>query len=432
MADSIDQLQDFIEAIISQESGGNPTITNKDSGAYGLFQFMRSTYVGAARQAGIATTWPPSEANQRAVAAHLMTQYFEQTGSWRKVAQFWYAGPGSASYSEAALSRRQGGGKYPSINDYSAAVVAKMDGVVEGTSSTPTGSPATPAEIEQLVREKYPEYSFLLNDPQIREILMEAADPARGLDDTTLLSRIRATDWYQKNAQSARQWETLVNTDPATAADRVDKALLELRRRATQMGVTATDEELRALAERSLKYGYGEIELTQELADLMLGDAPAGATYSTLTQMRAMAKSYMVNVSEDELLRWAQGIVSGDAVIDDFQKSLTEMARAKFNGNAQMVGMIDAGMSPESFFADHKAMLAREWDLTPQQIDLLDPKWAGVLQTKDDKGVLRPMDLNEARKYARSQEGWDKTSVGRETTSNSILELLSKFGEIKV
>ena len=105
VGDALDGLGAFMAAIRKKESGGNYNAVNPDSGARGAYQFMRSTFRGAAREAGLnPDDW--SSENQDAVARHLMTKYYKQTGSWRKVAQFWYAGPGSASYSQRALSRR--------------------------------------------------------------------------------------------------------------------------------------------------------------------------------------------------------------------------------------------------------------------------------------------------------------------------------------
>jgi hypothetical protein len=86
-------------------------------------------------------------------------------------------------------------------------------------------------------------------------------------------------------------------------------------------------------------------------------------------------------------------------------------------------------MSPANFFADHVNMIASEWDLSPAQVDLLDTKWQGVLQTADG-GKVRPMTLAEARKQVRSMSGWDKTSQGRKAVADNVTTLLEKFGKV--
>jgi hypothetical protein len=435
MADSADQINEFMAAIRQKESGGNYTVVNRDSGAYGAYQFLKGTFVGAAKLAGVSTAWPPSKEAQDAAARALMLQYFGKTKQWGMVARFWYAGPGSIKYSDAALNRKQGGGKYPSINDYSNAILsamgsADMSGLGGGAGAGgTTGSPASPEAIEETVRLEYPEYAWLLDNPEVRDILLEAVDPERGMDDATFQSRIRQTQWWQTNGSAARQWESLRQTDPAQAARALATRKAELRSRATQLGVTASEMEIEQLADRSIRYNLTDSEMNVAFAELMAGDAPAGATASTMTQLKSAARQFMVNVTDDELVRWARGIVTGQTTIDDYQKSLQELAKAKFSGNEQLTAMIDSGMSPANFFADHVNMIASEWDLSPTQVDLLDTKWQGVLQTADG-GKVRPMTLSETRKQVRSMSGWDKTSQGRKMVADNVTTLLEKFGKV--
>lgn len=429
MADSLEGLEAFMTAIISQESGGNSTARNPDSGAYGLFQFMPATYRNAAKLAGVSAAWPPSEENQRAAARALMTSYFNRFGNWRDVAISWYGGPGAVSYSTNALNRRQGGGKYPSINDYADKIIGRMDNADGGP---PQPSPLSVDEIEQEVREQYPEYAWLLNDPEVRDILLEAADPQRGLDDATFTSRIRNTKWYQTSTPAMRQWETLLSQDPAKAKRQQEIRVQDLTRRAREMGIQMTRGDVEQMAERSLRYGWTNTEIMDAFAEQMAGDAPAGVVRTTMSDLRRLAGMYMVNASDSELVKWAQEITLGRRTLDEYTAGLQDLAKAKFNGNSQLVSMIDQGMSPDAFFADHKSMIAGEWGLSPTQVDLRDERWQGVLQTKGDDGVIRPMSLEEARRYARSQDGWDKTERGRAAVSEAALGLLTMFGEVRV
>lgn len=126
-AGSGSELDAFMNAIMGQESGGDPNVVNADSGAQGLFQIMPDNWVPWAREAG-ADPNDRSAANQRKVAASKMMAYYKQFGNWRDVAIAWYGGPGAVAYSNKDAS--QGG--YPSINAYADQAMAKFNSLKGG------------------------------------------------------------------------------------------------------------------------------------------------------------------------------------------------------------------------------------------------------------------------------------------------------------
>jgi hypothetical protein len=263
----------------------------------------------------------------------------------------------------------------------------------------------------------------------VKKILLEAVNPEGGFDDAAFTARIRQTQWWQTNGSAARSWTGLKQTDPAQAQRQLSATTASLRQRAMQLGANVTEAELAALAERQIKFALTDAEMSTEFARLMADDTEArGAVASTMTQLRATARAYLVNLDENEITRWARGIASGTASADDFTGSLQQLAKAKFSGNEQLTKMIDSGMAPSSFFADYQRMIASEWDMSPEQVDLTDPRWASVLQTADG-GKIRPMTLAESRKHIRSMEGWDQTAPGKAKIASSMTTLMSKLGK---
>jgi hypothetical protein len=124
-----DDLKRFMNAISAQESGGNPNVVNKDSGAHGQFQIMPANWGPWSREAGLGKNAPRTQANQNRVARYKMAQYYKQFGSWEAVAVAWYAGPGRAAAwkkdpGSKFFSRKQG--KYPSINAYVGQAMRRM------------------------------------------------------------------------------------------------------------------------------------------------------------------------------------------------------------------------------------------------------------------------------------------------------------------
>lgn len=427
---SIGEIDAFMKALARQESGDYTAWNGSGSGAYGKYQMIRGTFLQGARLAGVSTAWPPGPEAQEAAARALVERYFSKYGDWRQVSAAWYAGEGWAdknNWSQGRQNQSYAGDSYPSIANYANSVVAGMD----GADIDATGSPPSEEDLMEEIRADYPEYAFLLDDPEIRAILLEAVDPLGGLDDAKFMARIRETEWYQTTGRTARSWEWFKQSDPASAKRRFDQEYLSIVRQAQGMGVRASDQELRELTERALKFGFTPQELSAEFARLLIGDEPAGRVASVLTELRGMASGYLTPVSEQELVRWAQGIVTGSRSFDDYEKLLRDLAKAKFVGNEQLTKIIDQGVSPDAFFSSHRQMLADEWGLAPDQVDLNDDRWAGIISSKNDQGVFAPMSVDEARKYSRSVEGWDQTKRGQDAIASVGLNLLRKWGLVK-
>lgn len=127
------ELDRFMGAVSGQESGGDYSAVNASSGAAGKYQVMPSNWGPWAEEAGLGRGAPRTPENQEIVVRHKMAQYYAQFGDWGAVAVSWYAGPSAAAAwlknpQADRFNRRQGGGKYPSVNEYVRQVLGRMSG----------------------------------------------------------------------------------------------------------------------------------------------------------------------------------------------------------------------------------------------------------------------------------------------------------------
>lgn len=300
-------------------------------------------------------------------------------------------------------------------------------GSVEG-GETP---PPLLSEVELMVRQRYPDWAWALDNDEIRDILLEATDPTRGMDDATFMSKIRATDWWQSTEATQREWDARSAMDPATAQREIEKLATELGRRATQLGSTMGEADLTKLAENVLRFGLTEAEINDSLAAHFDSADPRGDVAANLRQARALARSYMVNVDDGELLKWAEQVAVGTASADDLQERVMDLARAKFGMNDHLSKLIDSGVAPATYFSEHQRLVAQELDMSPDQVDLMDPKFARVLSSALD-GTVRSMDLEETRQHIRtsSEFDWQSTSTGRRRIAETTQGLLQAFGKV--
>lgn len=136
-----DAVGEFMAAISGQESGGNYSAENTDSGAAGAFQIMPENWPSWAEAAGLGADAPMTQENQNKVARHKMSEYYQQFGNWRDVAIAWYGGPGAVDYSEEAKNRKQyfNGNEYPSINEYADSVMERLEKIQAENRSADAG-----------------------------------------------------------------------------------------------------------------------------------------------------------------------------------------------------------------------------------------------------------------------------------------------------
>lgn len=118
-------IDQFISALIGQESGGNANAVNADSGAMGLGQIMPENWGPWAAEAGVNPA-DFSPANQMKVIRHKIAQYYETYGNWRDVAIAWYGGAGGVQRVRAGGGYGDEAG-YPSLRAYADSVLSKMN-----------------------------------------------------------------------------------------------------------------------------------------------------------------------------------------------------------------------------------------------------------------------------------------------------------------
>jgi len=93
-------IQEFMEAIGQQESGGNyESPQHMDNGLWnmgGKYQILASNWPSWAADAGLGSDAPYTKENQDIVARYKMNELYAQYGDWRLVAAAWNGGAGGA------------------------------------------------------------------------------------------------------------------------------------------------------------------------------------------------------------------------------------------------------------------------------------------------------------------------------------------------
>lgn len=292
---------------------------------------------------------------------------------------------------------------------------------------------ASPEQIEAYIRENYPQAAGFLDVPEIRAKLIEAA---RGQwTGTKLQAEIQATTWWRTNGEAARQYFALKGTDPAQLKALVDAKVAELEPQLAQLGITkglnGAPADVQAFAEEVIKYGWSPDEVRARLASLLQhtsereGLTQGSAPDITADELMRIARTeFFVPISRMDAERWAVDIYAGRKTEEALRDYLANMAEARFPG------IKEQGFTPGDYMAPIRNIIADTLEMAPESVDLLDRRWAEVLQYQGPDGKLRPMSLAEAERYARSRPEYQQTK-GAKAEAASMAETLAKtFGAV--
>lgn len=297
----------------------------------------------------------------------------------------------------------------------------------------------TPEEIDAYVRATYGYLAGYLQDPEIGPILRQAA--TEGWDENRLMGAVSGTSWYQNTTKNARQFDALKNMDPATWQQQVNNQLELIRRQAKMLGLTISGRiELGEfgsydrdyyMAVQSLREGWDP----QKLATAIFNEGAfrpdqaqqTGQIKTTASKIKSLASEYMLTVSDATANQYAQQIILGQLDEGAVATIFADQAKGRF---PSLADQIDKGIRPAQFFDSYQQQIAAMLEIDPDQVDLMSPKWAKIIDNQRSDGTRSPMTLSETMDYVRSTPEWDRTDNAMKDAAYAA-ELLGKtFGKV--
>ena len=301
--------------------------------------------------------------------------------------------------------------------------------------------PVTPDEQDSYVREHYGFMAGYLSDPELGPILHQAA--AEGWTSQRLQGALMNTNYWKTSSASIRTWDAQANTDPASAREKVAQLTQTLKAQAQRLGLNISgsvdlgqyggvQDRLAIFAARALREGWSQEMITDglfhEAAFDPTKDPGAGQIAATRDAIKKVAGQYMLDVSDPTATQWAADILDNKQTLEGVTSLFKQQAKGRY---ASLAPQIDQGFTPEQFFDSYKQGIAKELEIDPTMVNMMDPKWSQIVDYSDPKtGSTRPMTLSEAQAYVRSQPEWQSTK-GAQTLAANVGDLIGKtFGKL--
>lgn len=279
-----------------------------------------------------------------------------------------------------------------------------------------------------------PALAAYLGDPEVGAIIREAA--TLGYTEERLWGALEGTDWYRQHTQGALDWEELNYRRPAEADQQRRERFAKVSDQASRMGLTIDPMSLHDIVEDSLRFGWSETMLNDVLGSWIgegVEDGEQGGTVGvTGADLRAKARAWHVTVSDEEVEDLAGRIARGEMTPEAADLLFRQRAKARYS-YGDLPGQIDAGVTPEDYFAEHKHAISRLLGMSVTQIDFLDPKWRGVVDHVDAAGNRRPRTVAEAEDLIRTDDrfGYERTDQARAKAATLARDLREAFGGVR-
>jgi hypothetical protein len=290
---------------------------------------------------------------------------------------------------------------------------------------------ALSAETRRRIREEFPAFAYLLNEPDVANVLGQAVE--QGWDIGKLQANLYRTSWWRRHSETSRNWSTLVATDPAEAGRRRQEMISRVSNEARRLGVKSRGMDLYSIMETALKRGYTDAQITQAIAQLgrRRGFAKAGALRANIDDLRALGKQYAINLSAPSLQNWAIAMATGRLDEDGMRAYIKGKAVQSLDPSGKNEVLrrgLNMGLTVRDVYSGVIETVANELEVDDSRVDLSDNYWGKLVRFRDEEGVSRPMNETEAIQWARGQTAWQATNTAKEHYSGLANAITTKWG----
>lgn len=283
---------------------------------------------------------------------------------------------------------------------------------------------------ETTVRQKYGYLAAFLDNPEIGPLLRQAA--SEGWTQERLQGALYNTNWWRTTSASAREWQALNSTDPAEAGAQRKKMVGQITGLLSQNGVLGNYSQSRIaqMAEDALRTGASGDEIARMvLADLHFdpNKPNEGGIGGSMMKVKDIAASYFQPVSDEVAFNFARDIATGMKTMDAVQVHFRNLAKSRYPA---LGDELDSGTTLKQYFEPYIQQTAQLLEVSPDAVDLTEPRFNKMIENVDEAGVRRPMTLSESATYIRNTNEYAHTARANGEAAAFGEQLLQKFGKV--
>jgi len=286
------------------------------------------------------------------------------------------------------------------------------------------GPGATRAQVEEYVRNNYGYLGAFMDVPEVGSILYNAA--VNGWSEGKLKGALYQTSWWKNTSAAQRTWQQLVAEDPAEARRQVAQNAATINDRARSLGLGMSAGQISSIASMATANGWNDSQRIDYLIGQVNWSTLQGGDLTAMRDdVKAIGSNYLTTVSEQTAQNYAMRMASGELTQEGVASIMRNQAKARFGYLAEE---IDQGISVKDYFMPIRDTIARELGLNAEAVDMMDPKWLGMMETKGDDGKVRAATLNEAMLSARKRPEFAGSQKAQEMGTQLTGVIADMFG----
>lgn len=312
-----------------------------------------------------------------------------------------------------------------------------------GVGNLPGSSSATAVGADAIlqVENQFPDLAWMLNVPDLAGVIVGMAQ--QGVTDTAkVTAALEATGWWQTHSQSVRQWIQEVETDPAQAQADMAAKKSDLNATLSQMGLHPSGQQLDLLASQALAMGWTTQETKDNIAQNITSNpdgsfnfnyagvttkATGGSLGYSVDQVQAEAAKYLVPISGSTAQSFATALAQGTMDMQGVDAYMQQQAQSLY---PSIAGAIKNGVTPADYVTPYKEVAAQLLGVSPNAINMMDPKWQRPLSTPGPDGKPVAMSLYDWQQTLMKdpQYGYTNSVNAKDRASSMAAGLAEMFG----
>jgi hypothetical protein len=238
---------------------------------------------------------------------------------------------------------------------------------------------------------------------------------------------VQDSRWWKVNSDQVKQNAILKATKPGEYNAQRNAMIAKIRTLAKGMGVGLTEGAhgtLANLVNHAMALGWDDTTLQQNIGHYYtfrggMSTGQAGALQQQLRQIRA---DYGLGNSDQMDAHHVHAILMGTESVDSFRAAAEQSALSRYPGFAQQ---LREGQTMAQIADPYIQTIAQTLEMSPSDVDMMDPSVQKALQAKDQHGNNVPMTLWQVADMMRQDPRYDHTKQA----VNDAYSMINQIGK---
>lgn len=195
---------------------------------------------------------------------------------------------------------------------------------------------------------------------------------------------------------------------------------------AGQYGIPFSTEQISTLAAIAQKENWSSAQIVDELTkNVDWFKLNSGTLKTSYEEFKTIGRQFLVNLSDASAQDWALRVAKGELSEETVMQNIKEAAKI---ANPWLASYIDQGLNPGDVLSGNRDFIAKNLEVDPLQLDLMDQKTLNLLTTVDANGQRKLADQTQMVANVRNDDRWKNTNNAKELASGMASMLAQIFG----